>query len=171
MPIDHWSRTEGMSEVLNGICKGGPLNNRGLTHDRPFKVLVASNNDGQAGAYHYDGKNAWLWQAEGEEDPMSRAAEEQVDMQIREGGKTEPRITPEIIDQRIRQVKYYRFPDTTLMICAIELMNGYHVVGEAACASSVNYDESIGRRIAYDVARRKIWALEGYVLRNELKGM
>jgi hypothetical protein len=160
-----------MSEVLNGICKGGPLNDRGLTHDRPFKVLVASNNDGQAGAYHHTGNSAWIWQAEGEEDPMSRTAEEQIDMQIRENHKNAPRITPEIIDQRIRQVKYYNFPDTTVMVCAIELMNGYHVVGESACASPTNYDAAIGRRIAYDDARRKIWALEGYVLRNVLKGL
>jgi hypothetical protein len=159
------------TEILNGICRGGPLNDRGLTHDRPFKVLVASNHDGQGGAYHYAGNNAWIWQAEGEEDPMSKAAEEQVEMQIRENHKIAPRITPEIIDSRIRQVKYYVFPGTTVTICAIELMNGYHVIGESACASRSNYDEAIGRRIAYDDARRKIWALEGYVLRNELKGM
>jgi hypothetical protein len=154
--------------IFNGICKGGPLNDRGLTHDRPFKVLVASNHDGQAGAYHYAGKNAWIWQAEGEEDPMSRLAEEQVEMQIRENGKTAPRITPEIIDQRIVRVKYYRFPDSTVMVCAIELMNGYHVVGEAGCSSPLTFDETIAKRIAFDDARRKIWALEGYVLRNVL---
>ena len=68
-------------------------------------------------------------------------------------------------------MKYYRFPDSTLMVCAIELMNGYHVVGEAGCSSPMTFDETIARRIAFDDARRKIWALEGYVLRNELKGL
>jgi hypothetical protein len=155
-------------QIFNGLCIGGPWDGRGLTWGRDVKLLLASNNDGQEGAYHYD-DDAWHWYIL--EKPVSKAAEEQVEMQIRENHKTAPRITPEIIDQRIRQVKYYNFPDTTVMICAIELMNGYHVVGESACASPTNYDAAIGKRIAYDDARRKIWALEGYVLRNVLKGL
>jgi hypothetical protein len=158
-------------KILSGVCVGGPLNDRGLTWDKDVKVLLASNNDGHAGEYHYNYvSDWWVWHGEKEE-PMSKAAEEQIDMQIRENHSTMPRITPEIIDKRIVRVKYYRFPDTTVMICAIELTNGYHVVGEAACASPTNFDEAIGRRIAYDDARRKIWPLEGYVLRNELKGL
>jgi hypothetical protein len=35
----------------------------------------------------------------------------------------------------------------------------------------MTFDETIAKRIAFDDARRKIWALEGYVLRNVLKGM
>jgi hypothetical protein len=159
-------------QIFNGLCIGGPWDGRGLTWGRDVKLLLASNNDGQAGSYHYDHNSPmWVWQAEGKEQPVSRAAEEQVEIQIRENGKTAPRITPEIIDQRIRQVKYYRFPDSTLMVCAIELMNGYHVVGEAGCSSPMTFDEAIARRIAFDDARRKIWALEGYVLRNVLKGL
>jgi hypothetical protein len=158
--------------IYNGVCKGGPLDGRGLTHDKDTKFLVASNNDGQQGKYHYDHNSPmWVWQAEGQEQPMGKAAEEQINMQIRENHANAPRITPEIIDSRIRQVKYYNFPGTTLMICAIELMNGHHAVGESACASPSNYDEAIGRRLAYDCARRKIWELEAYVLRNVLKGM
>jgi hypothetical protein len=156
---------------FNGICRGGPLDGKGLTWGSNIKVLLASNNDGHEGEYHYDGlTEVWQWKA-AKEQSVGRAAEEQVEMQIRENHKNAPRVTPEIIDQRIRQVKYYRFPDSTLMVCAIELMNGYHVVGEAGCSSPSTYDETIAKRIAFDDARRKIWALEGYVLRNVLKGM
>ena len=42
------------------------------------------------------------------------------------------------------------------------------VIGESAAASAANFDESIGRRIARDNARNKIWALEGYLLRTKL---
>jgi hypothetical protein len=152
-----------MSKILNGVCVGGPLNDRGLTWDKDVKVLLASNNDGHAGEYHYDhaATNKWIWLDEGKEQTMSRAAEEQ----------TIPRITPEIIDKRIVRVKYYQFPDSTVMICAIELTNGYHVIGEAGCSSPLTFDETIARRISFDDARRKIWPLEGYVLRNELKGL
>jgi hypothetical protein len=31
-----------------------------------------------------------------------------------------------------------------------------------------NFDEEIGRKIAFTNAREQVWALEGYVLRNKL---
>jgi hypothetical protein len=42
------------------------------------------------------------------------------------------------------------------------------VTGESAAASPENYDEAIGRKIARDNARQKIWSLEGYLLREKL---
>lgn len=42
------------------------------------------------------------------------------------------------------------------------------MTGESAAASPENFDEAIGRRIARDKARSKIWALEGYLLRERL---
>jgi hypothetical protein len=42
------------------------------------------------------------------------------------------------------------------------------VTGESAAASPENFDEQIGRKIARDNARNKIWALEGYLLRSKL---
>jgi hypothetical protein len=48
------------------------------------------------------------------------------------------------------------------------LLNGFTVVGESACASPENFDADLGKKIARDDAKRKIWALEGYALRNQL---
>jgi hypothetical protein len=42
------------------------------------------------------------------------------------------------------------------------------VIGESAAASPENFDEAIGKRIARDNARNRIWALEGYKLRDQL---
>jgi hypothetical protein len=42
------------------------------------------------------------------------------------------------------------------------------VTGESACASPENYSKELGEKIARDNARQKIWALEGYALRNKL---
>jgi hypothetical protein len=50
------------------------------------------------------------------------------------------------------------------------LTNGFIVTGESAAASPENFDEEIGRKIARDNARNKIWAFEGYTLRNYLSG-
>ena len=41
-------------------------------------------------------------------------------------------------------------------------------IGESAAASPENFDKEIGRKIARENARNKIWALEGYLLRSKL---
>ena len=45
------------------------------------------------------------------------------------------------------------------------------VTDESAAASPENFDQAIGRKIARDNARQKIWALEGYLLRERLLGV
>ena len=42
------------------------------------------------------------------------------------------------------------------------------MTGESAAAHPDNFDAAIGRKIARDNARNKIWALEGYLLRERL---
>ena len=78
------------------------------------------------------------------------------------------RLSPDHIDAQIVHERYYVFPGTTLTVCALTLRNGFHVVGESAAASPANFDADIGRKIARDNARNKIWALEGYLLRSKL---
>ena len=81
---------------------------------------------------------------------------------------TGERITPEIIDQSIASAQYHIFPGTTTTVCLLKLINGFTVIGESACASVENFDEELGRKIAFDNARNKIWQLEGYLLRQTL---
>ncbi|OJH46163.1 Gp49 family protein [Paracoccus sp. SM22M-07] len=95
-------------------------------------------------------------------------SEGQIENQIRAAGKTAARITPADIDAAIHTEDYHVFPGTTLTVCALTLRNGFVVTGESAAASPENFDESIGRTIARDNARNKIWALEGYLLREQL---
>jgi hypothetical protein len=73
-----------------------------------------------------------------------------------------------MIDAQILAEQYHVFPGTTLTVCALTLRNGFQVVGESASASPENFNEELGREIARDKARDKIWALEGYALRNRL---
>lgn len=93
-----------------------------------------------------------------------------IEADIQSKGLNAPRLTPDHIDAQIAGETYYVFPGTTLTICALTLRNGFIVTGESAAASPANFDEAIGRKIARDNARNKIWALEGYVLRNKLAG-
>lgn len=104
---------------------------------------------------------------------MSREmiTEGSIEQAIRNKGLNAPRLTPQHIDDQILAEQYYVFPGTTLTVCAITLKNGFHVVGESAAASPENFDEEIGRKIAFDNARNKIWALEGYLLRTKLAAL
>lgn len=110
--------------------------------------------------------------------------EQKTEQMIQAAGKTAPRITPEDIDASILSTHYARgtefptpvgsdFPTSEtalscLTVCVLVLKNGFTVVGKSACASPANYDEEIGRKIAYHDARNQIWALEGYQLRTKL---
>lgn len=94
--------------------------------------------------------------------------EQLLEQKIVDKGLTAPRITPAQVDATIVRAQYYVFPDTTLTVCCLHLANGFTVTGESACASPENFDEEIGREIAFKQARDKIWALEGYALRTAL---
>jgi hypothetical protein len=96
------------------------------------------------------------------------ASEALIEAEIKTKGLNAPRLTPADIDAVIESEHYFRFPNTTLTICALKLRNGFMVTGESPAASPENFDEAIGRRIARDNARGKIWALEGYLLRERL---
>jgi len=94
--------------------------------------------------------------------------EAQIESEIQAKGLNAPRLTPALIDAAIVSEQYHVFPGTTLTVCAMTLRNGYIVTGESAAASPENFDKAIGRKIAYDSARNKIWGLEGYLLRERL---
>lgn len=101
--------------------------------------------------------------------PVS-ASEASIEAEIQTKGLNAPRLTPTLIDQQIVSEDYHVFPGTTMTVCMLGLKNGFSVIGESAAASPENFDAAIGKRIARDNARNKIWALEGYALRNALCG-
>lgn len=94
--------------------------------------------------------------------------EAQIEAEIQRKGLNAPRLTPQLIDEAVSSEQYHVFPGTTLTVCALTLRNGYIVTGESAAASPENFDKEIGRKIARDNARNKIWGLEGYLLRERL---
>lgn len=100
--------------------------------------------------------------------PPISASEASIEAELTTKGLNAPRLTPALIDAAIVGEDYYRFPGSTLTVCALKLRNGFMVTGESASASPENFDEAIGKRIARDNARNKIWALEGYLLRSKL---
>ena len=95
-------------------------------------------------------------------------SELQIEKEIQAKGLTAPRLTPDLIDAAIVGEDYHVFPGTMLTVCCLTLRNGFTVTGESACASPENFNAEIGQKIARGNARDKIWALEGYLLKEKL---
>src|SRR5215217_5606747 len=102
-----------------------------------------------------------------------------IEQEIQSKGLKAPRLSPEIIEDAIVG-EYFTTLDKAhqgapimagmdcFTICTLVLKNGHIVIGESRPVSDANFDEELGRKIARDNARNKIWALEGYLLRQKL---
>ncbi len=95
-------------------------------------------------------------------------SEQDIEQEIVDKGLVAPRVTPELLDSVIIGTDYHVFAGSQLTVCCMTLKNGFTVTGESACASPENFDIEIGQKIAFINARDKIWALEGYLLKQKL---
>lgn len=113
---------------------------------------------------------------------MAQHNEAAIEQAIQAKGLNAPRLTPQHIDDQIVGEYFVRASEAfqqapimdqlkCLTICVLVLKNGFMVTGESACASPENFDLDIGKKIARDNARNKIWALEGYLLKSKLAGI
>lgn len=75
-------------------------------------------------------------------------------------------LTPALIEATVAEKTF--FVEGVMTIAILKLQNGYTVMGQSACADPANYDKALGEKIAYDDAIKKIWPLEGYLLRQRL---
>lgn len=118
-----------------------------------------------------------------------------IEQEIKAKGLTAPRVTPADIADNIAKCYYFTASDgvfgnesgysnapahddseawkplSLLTFCVLVLKNGFTVTGESACASPENFDAEIGRKIAYENAKQKIWPLMGYELKERLYQM
>lgn len=95
-------------------------------------------------------------------------SEEQIEKEIQDKGLNAPRLTPALIDSKIKDKAFHVFEGSCLTVCCLTLENGFTVTGESACVSPENFDAEIGETIAFEQARNKIWMLEGYLLKERL---
>lgn len=117
--------------------------------------------------------------------------DQELEQEIQAKGLTAPRVTPAQIQAKIKKEFYFtanegvygntflNSPEETkifvpqdplklLTFCVLVLENGFTVTGESACASPENFDPEIGKKIAKGNAIQKVWALEGYLLKEQL---
>jgi len=118
-----------------------------------------------------------------------RTDDQGIEQEILAKGLTAPRVTPQDIENNIVSEYYFtggegihgeRLASTgtttycfersldLLTFCVLVLRNGFTVTGESACASLENFNAEIGRKIARENAKQKIWPLMGYELRSKL---
>lgn len=114
------------------------------------------------------------------------STDQQIEQEIVTKGKTAPRVTPIRINALVKDAYYFTAAEGArsglsedptycvdpalglLTFCVLVLENGFTVTGESACVSAENFDAEIGRKIAMENALSKIWALEGYILKQKL---
>lgn len=101
-------------------------------------------------------------------DIPGQTSELDVEATIKAKGLTAPRVTPQDLDGEIVDAIFHRFPGTTVTVALLMLQNGFSVTGESAAASPENFDEKLGRDIAYRNARDKLWSLLGFRLKDRL---
>jgi hypothetical protein len=112
-----------------------------------------------------------------------------IEQEIIAKGLTAPRVTPADITDNIVGIHYFTAEEgvqgalakgrpelgvenpalSLLTFCVLTLRNGFTVTGESACASPENFDAQIGRKIAFDNAKQKVWPLMGYALKSTLQ--
>jgi hypothetical protein len=114
-------------------------------------------------------------------------SDQAIEQEIQTKGKTAPRVTPADIEANIAETHYFTASNGVrgaaiadgvddgstkqldlLTFCVLVLRNGFTVTGESACASPENFDDEIGRKIARENAKQKIWPLMGYALKQHL---
>lgn len=79
------------------------------------------------------------------------------------------RVTPEMITAAILGHDFHVLPGTNITVCTIKLRNGYRVLGyNYGDIDPERHDRKRGEQAAYEMAREKIWELEGYALRERL---
>lgn len=90
----------------------------------------------------------------------------EIENEIQAKGLNAPRLTPADIEATIKGETYHVFPGTTLTVCCLILQNDFAITGESAAVSPENFDAELGRKIARENAKDKIWLLEGYLLKD-----
>lgn len=89
------------------------------------------------------------------------------DDELQEALGTRPAVsvTPTFLESRVSlsQIDYTRIGETTT-VCTITLPSGYTVNGISACVNVENFDEEIGKKIAYENAFKELWPLYGFLL-------
>jgi hypothetical protein len=83
--------------------------------------------------------------------------------------KTPNRVTLDSLKAKVISTQYFNpafAPHVTIV--AMEVKNGFVLVGKSAPADPANFDPRLGVQFAEEDCIRQLWALEGYALRDRM---
>ena len=96
----------------------------------------------------------------------------ELEKEIIEKGLTAPRVTLEGLHKKIIDVEIVKHTTKgggILRWAILTMENGFAVTGRPSAAVSVENDNAeIGEKIAVQNAQNEVWALEGYLLKEQL---
>jgi hypothetical protein len=75
---------------------------------------------------------------------------------------TLPEVAMDSITYQIEKEDYHVF-NGIVTVCCLTLKNGHTVVGYKSVANKENFNRAVGRKLAYDKARGKIFELTAYL--------
>lgn len=61
-------------------------------------------------------------------------------------------VTAEEIESIVAEKHFWQVPGTTMTVCCIKLVNGFTVLGQAACFDPAVFDAKLGEKHAYEDA-------------------
>ena len=77
------------------------------------------------------------------------------------------KITKEFLEAQIAK-RHFIMATETKTICIITTPSGFTFLGEADCVSPANFNQDIGREIAFQDAFAKMWMPYGFALAQRL---
>lgn len=86
------------------------------------------------------------------------------------GHKKAERITVGDIDDFVKDTFSVKLGSKTTNTTLV-LLNDYEVHGQASCVKAENYDIEIGKKLAEEKAKDKVWELLGFVLQWGINGI
>lgn len=64
--------------------------------------------------------------------------------------------------QFLKQVHFYRIPNTTVTICAVTLDNGFTLIGKSACVYENSFNQELGEELAAQDALNQLGPFIGF---------
>lgn len=92
--------------------------------------------------------------------------EEGTRVSVGEGSGKFPRLKDYQVEAAIARCEY--LVHGKLTICILTTVNGFILQGTSACVDPRNFNEDLGRKLAREKAKDKLWELEGYLLQQKL---
>lgn len=78
------------------------------------------------------------------------------------------KLTPEVLESKIKSEAYHQFADTTVTVCCLTLDNDFSVIGHSACIDNESFDAELGKEYSRADAFAKMWGLYGFEAKSAL---